>query len=168
MYQESQFRAQARSFSGVRGLMQLTLVTAKDMGVDNRLDPHQSIVGGAKYLKKLHNVHKEAQEPDRTSLALASYNVGIGHVRDAQRIASQMKLDPNRWSSLEKTLPLLRQRKYYRKSKFGYCRGTEPVFHVQRILAYYDVLKRQAVEYTGTSKEPENVSRETLPKRAVH
>jgi membrane-bound lytic murein transglycosylase F len=149
IYQESQFRPWAKSFSGVRGLMQLTLPTARDMGVKNRLDPRQSILGGCKYLKKLYDVFEEAPDPHRMSIALAAYNVGKGHIRDAQRIATQMDLDPNQWSSLEKTLPLLRQRKYYKKSKFGYCRGTEPVFHVQRTLTYYDVLKRQAIEYTG-------------------
>jgi membrane-bound lytic murein transglycosylase F len=58
-----------------------------------------------------------------------------------------MNLDPNKWSSLEKTLPLLSNRRYYKKSRFGYCRGSEPVFHVQSILTYYDILKREAIEY---------------------
>lgn len=149
IYQESQFRPWAKSFSGVRGLMQLTLLTAQDVGVTNRLDPHQSIMGGTKYLKKLHDVYDHAPEPDRTLIAVAAYNVGKGHVSDARKIAVSMNLDPNKWSSLEKTLPLLRQRKYYRKTKFGYCRGAEPVFQVRRVLTYYDILKRQAIEYAG-------------------
>ncbi len=162
IYQESQFRARARSFSGVRGLMQLTLPTAREMGVDNRLDPRQSIMGGVKYLKKLYDAYGEARDPDRTFITLAAYNVGKGHVGDAQRIAARMKLDPNSWSSLEKTLPLLRQPKYYKASKFGYCRGAEPVFHVQRIQAYYDILKRRAVQDTRVQEGIENVSRETF------
>ncbi len=149
IYQESQFRPWAKSFSGVRGLMQLTLPTARDMGVKNRLDPHESIMGGTKYLKKLYDVYDKAPEPDRSLIAVAAYNVGKGHVKDARRIAADMNLDPNRWSSLEKTLPLLRQRKYYKKSQYGYCRGAEPVFQVRRVLTYYDILKRQAIKYAG-------------------
>ncbi|MBW2107687.1 MAG: membrane-bound lytic murein transglycosylase MltF [Deltaproteobacteria bacterium] len=163
IYQESQFRPWAKSFSGVRGLMQLTLATAKDMGITNRLDPHQSIMGGTKYLKKLHEVYDGAPEPDRTLIAVAAYNVGKGHVSDARKLAVSMNLDPNRWSSLEKTLPLLRQRKYYKKTKFGYCRGAEPVFQVRRVLTYYDILKRQAIEYTGNKGESvKNVPRGTM------
>ena len=147
IYQESQFNPWAKSFSGVRGLMQLTLPTAREMGIKSRLDPHQSIKGGVRYLKKMHDLYDNAPEPDRTLIALAAYNVGRGHVLDARRLASKMNLDHNRWSSLEKTLPLLRQRKYYKKSRFGYCRGSEPVFHVQSILTYYDILKREAIQY---------------------
>ena len=149
IYQESQFRPWARSFSGVRGLMQLTLPTAQDVGVKNRMDPHQSIMGGVRYLRKLYGLAEKAPEPDRLLMALAAYNVGKGHIEDAQTLALGMQLDPNRWSSLEKTLPLLRQPKYYKKSKYGYCRGTEPVRHVQQILTYYDILKRDAIEYEG-------------------
>jgi membrane-bound lytic murein transglycosylase F len=149
IYQESQFRPWAKSFSGVRGLMQLTLPTAQDVGVKNRLDPHESIMGGTKYLKKIYDGYDGTSEPDRTLIAVAAYNVGKGHVSDAQKIAIDMGLNPNKWSSLEKTLPLLRQRKYYKKSKYGYCRGAEPVFQVRRVFTYYDILKRQAIIYEG-------------------
>ena len=119
------------------------------MGVKNRLDPYESIMGGTKYLKKLYDVYDNAPDPDRALIAIAAYNVGKGHVKDAQRIAVAMNLDPNKWPSLEKTLPLLRQRKYYKKSQYGYCRGAEPVFQVRRVLTYYDILKRQAIKYAG-------------------
>jgi membrane-bound lytic murein transglycosylase F len=147
VYQESQFNPWAKSFSGVRGLMQLTVPTAQEMGIENRLNPQESIIGGVRYFKQLHDLYDKAAEPDRTLIALAAYNVGKGHVLDARRIASRKKLDPNKWSSLEKTLPLLSKPRYYKKSRFGYCRGSEPVFHVQNILTYYDILKREAIEY---------------------
>ena len=153
IYQESQFNPWAKSFSGVRGLMQLTLPTAREMGVKRRLDPDQSIMGGVKYLKKLYDLYDKAPEPDRTLIALAAYNVGTGHILDAQRLASEMKLNPNRWSSLEKALPLLGNARYYKKSRFGYCRGSEPVFHVQSIRTYYDILKRAAIEYAITEAD---------------
>jgi membrane-bound lytic murein transglycosylase F len=147
IYQESQFNPRARSFTGVRGLMQLTMPTAQEMGIENRLDPEQSILGGVKYLRKLYDLYDVAEGQDRLFLSLAAYNVGNGHVMDARGLALNMKLDPNKWSSLEKTLPLLSKARYYKKSQFGYCRGAEPVFHVQSILTYYDILKREAIEY---------------------
>lgn len=146
IYQESHFDENARSYTGVRGIMQLTQPTAKEMGVSNRLDPKESIPAGVRYLKKLHQKYEKAEGRDRILINFASYNVGHGHIVDAQKIALEMGLDPYKWSSLEKTLPLLRFKKYYKKSKNGYCRGTEPVRYVNRILTYYDILKRKAIE----------------------
>ena len=145
IYQESHFDPGAKSYTGVRGIMQLTLETSKEMGVENRLDPKESIKGGVRYLRKLYNKFEGATEPDRLLMALASYNVGYRHVQDAQTIAEEMDLDPNSWAALEQTFPLLCQPKYYRKSRSGYCRGREPVRYVNRILTYYDILKREAI-----------------------
>jgi membrane-bound lytic murein transglycosylase F len=145
IYQESHFNPMAISYTGVRGMMQLTTETAKEMGITNRFDPEQSIMGGVKYLKRLYERYDDAREPDKLLIALASYNVGHGHILDAQEIAKRRNLDPNRWSSLEEILPLLRYPKYYRKTKNGYCRGTEAVRYVNRILTYYDILKREAI-----------------------
>jgi len=145
VYQESHFNPRARSFTGVRGMMQLTLDTAKDMGIENRLDPKQSIIGGVKYLKSFIRGMMMAKDPDRVLITLASYNVGYGHILDAQKIAKENNLDPNSWVSLQEILPLLRYRKYYKKTKNGYCRGTEPVRYVNRIMTYYEILKREAI-----------------------
>jgi membrane-bound lytic murein transglycosylase F len=145
VYQESHFNPWAISYTGVRGIMQLTLKTADDMGITNRLDPEQSIMGGVKHLRKLYDRYEDVQEPDRMLITLASYNGGHGHIRDAQEMTRQRDLDPNSWSSLEQILPLLRYPKYYKKTENGYCRGTEAVLYVNRILTYYDILKREAV-----------------------
>jgi membrane-bound lytic murein transglycosylase F len=145
VYQESHFNPRAKSSTGVRGMMQLTLDTAKDMGIENRLDPKQSISGGVKYLKSLYERYDDAKDPDRVRITLASYNVGHGHIVDAQKIAKENNLDPNSWNSLQEILPLLRYRKYYRETKNGYCRGTEPVRYVNRIMTYYEILKREAI-----------------------
>jgi membrane-bound lytic murein transglycosylase F len=144
-YQESHFRPRARSYTGVRGLMQLTLKTARDMGIKNRLDPKQSIYGGVKYLKRIYSRYDDIQGWDRMLITLASYNVGPGHISDARQLAREKGLDPNKWSSLTEVLPLLSYRKYYNKTKCGYCRGSEPVEYVKRILIYYDILKMQAI-----------------------
>ena len=145
VYQESHFNPRARSFTGVRGIMQLTLDTAKDVGIENRLDPEQSITGGVKYLKRLYERYEDVKDPDRVLITLASYNVGHGHIVDAQKIAKEKDLDPYSWNSLQEVLPLLRYRKYYKKTKNGYCRGTEPVRYVNRIMTYYEILKREAI-----------------------
>jgi membrane-bound lytic murein transglycosylase F len=145
IYQESHFDPEATSYTGVEGIMQLTRDTAEHLGVEDHRDPEQSIMGGVKYLRKLYKSFNDAKDPDRTYLALASYNVGRGHVTDAQKIAEEKGLDPNSWSSLEQVLPLLRYRKYYKTTKHGYCRGTEPVRFVNRIRTYYDILRREAV-----------------------
>ena len=145
VYQESHFNPRAKSFTGVRGMMQLTLDTAKDMGIENRLDPKQSISGGVKYLKSLYERYNDAKDPDRVRITLASYNVGHGHIVDAQEIAKENHLNPNSWNSLQEILPLLRYRKYYGKTKNGYCRGTESVRYVNRIMTYYEILKREAI-----------------------
>jgi len=145
IYQESHFNPRARSHSGVRGLMQLTKPTAQEMGVTNRLDPEQSIRGGVKYLRKLYELYDEAQGFDRTLIMLASYNVGPRHIASAESIARKKGLDPRKWSSLEQTLPLLCYEKYIKMSKHGYCRGSEPVRYVNRILTYFDILRRQGI-----------------------
>ena len=78
-YQESHWNPKARSVTGVRGMMMLTLPTAKQMGIKSRLDPEQSIRGGAKYFKKMINmIPDRIPNPDRIWFALASYNVGFG------------------------------------------------------------------------------------------
>jgi membrane-bound lytic murein transglycosylase F len=145
IYQESHFRPRARSYTGVRGLMQLTLKTARDMGIKNRLDPDQSISGGVKYLRQLYDRYDGVDGWDRILITLASYNVGPGHIADARRLAEKQDLDPNKWTSLAEVLPLLSYKKYYKKAKHGYCRGIEPVEYVKRIVLYYDILKMLAV-----------------------
>ena len=144
-YQESHWRANARSPTGVRGIMMLTLNTARAMGVTSRLDPKQSIFGGARYMNKLLNnrFDDEVAEPDRTWLALAAYNVGRGHVHDAQRLAREQGLNPHLWSDVKQVLPLLSDKRYYRDLKYGYARGNEPVRYVQRIRDYQLILENE-------------------------
>jgi len=139
-YQESHWRALARSRTGVRGLMMLTRTTAKEMGVENRLDPEQSIVGGSAYFAKLKKRFSHINEPDRTWLSLAAYNVGAGHVRDAQRLTEQQGGDSERWMDVKDRLPLLTKKKYYKNTQYGYARGYEPVHYVQNIRKFYDLL----------------------------
>lgn len=141
-YQESHWRRKAKSPTGVRGMMMLTLPTAREMGVKSRLNAQQSIFGGAKYLSQLRKrIPESVQEPDRTWYALAAYNVGMGHVYDARTLASRMGKNPDKWSDLSEVLPLLSQKKYYSTLKYGYARGSEPVTYVNRIRDFQDLLE---------------------------
>lgn len=147
IYQESHFNPKARSHAGAYGLMQLTRSTARSLGVKNILNSKQNIHAGVKHLANLYDYFDKAKGSDRLFIALAAYNIGQGHIRDAGNLAKKMNLDPNKWSSLTKTLPLLRYHKYYKDSVYGYCRGTEPLEYVKQIMIYYDILKHQGIEY---------------------
>ncbi len=140
-YQESQWDPQATSETGVRGIMQLTEETARHLGVVDRLDPKVSIPAAARYLRTLkEKLPPRIQEPDRTWLALAAFNIGLGHLEDARILAQKQKLNPDLWSDVKKTLPLLAQPEYYEGARLGYARGGMPVAFVDRVRAYYDVL----------------------------
>lgn len=140
-YQESHWKPRATSPTGVRGLMMLTNATAGEVGVTNRLDPEQSIKGGATYLRRVKDrLQEEITEPDRTWMALAAYNVGLGHLYDAQKITEMRGGDPYSWADVRKALPLLQKRKWYSQVRHGYARGGEPVIYVRNIRRYYEIL----------------------------
>ncbi len=140
-YQESFWNPRARSPTGVRGIMMLTLPTAKEMGIKNRLDAEQSFRGGARYYNKiLRRLPSHILEPDRSWFALAAYNVGMGHLEDARIITQQQGGDPNKWADVKDSLPLLSKRRWYKDTKHGYARGYEPVGYVQNIRHYYNLL----------------------------
>lgn len=140
-YQESHWDPNAVSRTGVRGLMMLTESTATEMGVTDRNDPTESILGGAKYFIQLkEKIETTIEEPDRTWLALAAYNVGLGHLNDARKITKQQRGNPNRWADVKKSLPLLTKRSWYRNTTHGYARGHEPVKFVKLIRRFYEIL----------------------------
>ena len=113
-YQESHWDPEARSPTGVRGMMMLTRATAKEMGVSNRIDARQSLRCGARYLNLLkERLHEDILEPDRSWFALAAYNVGYGHLLDARQITRELGGDPNLWAHVKENLPKLRQKKWY-------------------------------------------------------
>ena len=142
-YQESHWNPRAKSFTGVRGLMMLTLSTAKMLGVKNRLDPEQSIKGGAKHLRQmLKSVPKDVVGENRLKFALAAYNIGLAHILDARALARKMDLNPTVWSDLKKVLPLLAQKRYYKGLRFGYARGSEPVKYVNFVYDFMDILQK--------------------------
>ncbi len=161
-YQESHWDPLATSPTGVRGLMMLTNATAGDLGVADRLDPAQSIHGGARYLRQLHERLPESiQGDDRLYMAMAAYNVGLGHLYDARRITEQRGGDPDRWGDVRESLPLLQEREWHSQTRHGYARGGEPVIYVRNIRRYHEILsyvdrsRREFPRLNARAKETE-------------
>ena len=142
-YQESHWDAKATSPTGVRGLMMLTDETADRLQVKDRLDPRESIIGGARYFALLkEQLPPRIGEPDRTWLALAAYNIGIGHLEDARILAQGAKLNPDKWQDVRQVIAKLAEPDSYQALKHGYARGGEALQLVDNIRNYYDILSR--------------------------
>jgi membrane-bound lytic murein transglycosylase F len=140
-YQESKWDPTAQSETGARGLMQLTEETARHLGIADRADPKTNVHGAARYLRDLKaKLPARIEEPDRTWLALAAFNIGMAHLEDARILAQKMRLNPDLWNDVRKALPLLAQPEYYADAKYGYARGGMPVAFVDRVRGYYDIL----------------------------
>lgn len=145
-YQESHWDPDAVSATGVRGLMMLTLSTAERVGIDDRTDPRQSIRGGAAYLDDLYaRVPDGVTGEDRLWFALAAYNVGMGHMYDARRLAERLGRNKDSWDDLAATLPLLSDPEHYSTLRYGYARGHEPVRYVEKIREYRAMLAAQDI-----------------------
>ena len=155
-YQESHWDPEAKSPTGVRGLMMLTTDTARSLGVEDRLDPEQSILGGARYLIKMRSrLPERIQGEDRLWFALAAYNVGFGHLEDARKLTQSQGGDPDKWAEVSQQLPLLEDENWHRKIVHGYARGTETVKYVKNIRRYYDILKwKNAVRVVPAINSP--------------
>jgi membrane-bound lytic murein transglycosylase F len=141
-YQESHWRSHAVSPTGVKGIMMLTKATAAYLDVEDRMDPESSILGGARfYSRQTERRPDSVEEPDRTWMALAAYNVGVNHIKDARQIVEWEGGDPDKWVDLSNALPLLAKPEWYSRVKFGYARGWEPVLYVNNIRSYYNILR---------------------------
>ena len=146
-YQESKWNAGASSGDGALGVMMLTPDTAAAMGIENRADPRQNILAGARYFASVRaKIPERISEPDRTWLALAAYDTGLGHVEDARIIAQTRGLNPDSWGDVRQELPLLAQERWYTRAKRGYARGWEPVQFVERVQSFLSLLEWQPVE----------------------
>lgn len=147
-YQESQWNPLATSPTGVRGMMMLTEETADRLRVDNRLDAKQSILAGAQYLADLRDTFPASvREPDRTWLAIAAYNLGMGHLNAARYIAGTLQRDADSWYEMKTVLPLLARPEYYQRLKSGRGRGGEAVIMTENVRMYYDILNRNEPPY---------------------
>jgi membrane-bound lytic murein transglycosylase F len=141
LYQESRFDPGAVSKTGVRGMMQLTADTARLLGVD-RNDPRQSILGGARYLRMLHDAQDDPGLDDDTRwlFALAAYNQGPGHLNDAVALARRLGGAGTSWRELKDAFPKLAWERWYKDARHGYTRGFEAVAFVENIRYYHYIL----------------------------
>ncbi len=142
IYQESQFKTNVSSWAGARGLMQMMPATAKELGVNNISDPNDNIAGGSLYLKRLFDRFPEVIDTiQRTKFAMAAYNCGYSHVKDAQNLAVHKSLDPNTWdNNVEDMILALSFPKNYNLNiiEFGYVNGKEPYRYVNQIFERYN------------------------------
>ena len=141
-YQESHWNPNAKSPTGVRGMMMLTWPTAREFGVTSRIDAEQSVRAGSAYLAKLINrLPDTISEHEKPWFALAAYNIGYSHLIDARKITKKLGGNDNSWTEVKNIIPLLQQRKWYKYTRFGYARGNEAVKYVSNIRKYYDSLR---------------------------
>jgi membrane-bound lytic murein transglycosylase F len=138
VYQESRFNPTARSFAGAVGLLQTMPRTAEAYGLDPT-DPEEALAAGVQYLRHQYELFDDVEPDERIWFALASYNAGYGHVKDARRLARRLGRNPSRWTGeLERVIPLLARSEYYERAPYGYCRCREPVDYVRRIRDQYN------------------------------
>ena len=140
MYQESRFDPTAVSWVGAQGLMQIMPDTGRQLGFINLQDPEESIHAGTKYMYQLiDRFDLDLPMEARIRFALASYNVGYGHLLDARHLAREKGWDPDRWfGNVEEAMRLLSQPAYYKRARYGFCRGGQPVHYVENIQNLYD------------------------------
>ena len=152
IYQESKFNANAQSWAGACGLMQMIPSTAVKYGLDTcGATPIASIDAGTRHIINLDQYWAKfiSNKEERIKFVLASYNVGLGHIIDARNLTKKYNKNPNLWfDNVEKFVLLKSNPKYYNDPivRCGYCRGEEPYNYVREIMARYE-------HYKNTIKE---------------
>jgi membrane-bound lytic murein transglycosylase F len=153
-YQESNWDPVAVSPTGVRGMMMLTRQTASMMGVADRVDPRQSILGGAAYLAHVRaKLPARIPEPHRTWLAVAAYNIGFGHLEDARIITQAQGGNPDDWSNVRERLPLLSEPQWFERVRRGYARGEVAALYVENVRRYFEILSWLTADELFTEQE---------------
>lgn len=131
-YQESYLKPNSVSPTGVRGIMMLTNGTARAMGVSNRVDPAQSIQGGAKYLDQMMSRYSSVPLKDRYWYALVAYNMGPGATDQIMKRLRAQGKNPNDW---------LQVYDYLNRNKASNSRYKQAVQYVTRIRSYLEHIK---------------------------
>lgn len=161
IYQESKFKPTSESWVGAQGLMQIMPATAKDLGITDTTDPQQSVRGGTAYLDQIYDKFDNVEDSiQRLKFTLASYNSGLGHIRDAQRLAAYKKLNRYQWDeNVEKMILELSKPKNYNRDfiRYGYVRGREPFNYVRQIFSRYEHYKR-FIDQKSEAKETQVAS----------
>lgn len=131
-YQESFLKSDSVSPTGVRGIMMLTNNTAHAMGVSNRVDPDQSIQGGAKYFDLMMSKYSHIPLQDRYWYALVAYNMGPGATDGIMKRLKAQGKDPNDWIQLYDFL---------NRNQSSNSRYKQAVQYVTRIRSYLEHIK---------------------------
>jgi membrane-bound lytic murein transglycosylase F len=125
--------------------------------VTDRLNPEQSVKGGVEYLRRMvERVPDSVETHEKIWFALASYNVGYGHVMDARRLTKKQGGNPDAWSDVKERLPLLRQQKYFSQTRYGYARGDEAKNYVENIRRYYQSIIGHVEQQTVENNDLDN------------
>lgn len=152
-YQESHWNPLATSPTGVRGLMMLTRNTAESLNVTDRLDPEQSISGGARYMSHMmQKMPATIPEDEKIWFALAAYNMGFAHLLDARKLTAKQNGNPDSWVDVKIRLPMLSQKRYYTQTTYGYARGHEAYNYVENIRRYMVSLEGYLLEKEAKAK----------------
>jgi membrane-bound lytic murein transglycosylase MltF len=146
-YQESRWRPAAVSPRGAQGVMMLMPLTATKMGVKDVFSADENIRAGARYLlHMIDRIPKRIRDPDRTLLAMAAYNIGIGHLEDARIITQMRKKNPDRWADVRANLPRLSDPLWHSRVKRGYANGRETAQFVERVSQFAAILETAVPE----------------------
>jgi soluble lytic murein transglycosylase-like protein len=144
IFEESRFNPSSRSDKGAYGLMQVRPIAAEAVGAESFKAPDDNVRTGVRYLRQLDEMFHDARGADRLGLVLAAYNVGPGHVRDAQLLARTFGYDQNRWrDGIDLMLPLLEEPAIYEQLPNGFAHGSDTVAYVERTLQRYQRYKRE-------------------------
>jgi len=143
IYEESRFQPASVSSAGAYGLMQVRPIAARDVGEVHFHEPDANIRTGVRYLQRLDRMFGAARGRDRLALVLAAYNMGPGHVQDAQALARHWGYDPLAWDeSMVAILPLLEEPQIYGHLPNGFAQGNQTVAYVERVLNRFDAYRR--------------------------
>lgn len=143
IYHESRFNENAGAWTGAYGLMQIMPATAEAYGVENIENPQQNVKGGILLLNGLNNqfIKNIPDSIQRVKFVLAAYNIGLGHVIDAQRLAEKYGKNPLIWEqNVEIFLEHKMEEKYFKDEvvRWGYCRGEEATKFVRNVTNNYN------------------------------
>jgi len=162
--EESGFEPTSRSEKGAYGLMQIMPIAAQEVGMENFSEPEDNIRTGILYLRYLNQMFRDARGMDRLKLVLAAYNMGPGHLQDAQLLAVELGNDPTVWDNeMEAVIPLLEDPEYYEYLPNGYARGRGVVRYVYKVLDRYE--RYQVLTAEAEARERAAARKATRPNR---
>ncbi len=147
IFQESQFRIDARSHRGAIGLMQMMPYTAEKWCDGDIVDPRQNIKAGTQYLKYLYGLYYRvtSERNERLKYTMAAYNAGPGRIRDIINFARSRGVDVSHWSSVASVMPEMRDPDLVTAIEtvnMGTFNGDETSNYVRRIFELYEAFNK--------------------------